>query len=123
MFSSFSSDIFSEFSDETIPSLGAGLFKSQFKNFMMGVLQDWRIIDVYRERVFEAIEFQYTDWPDPENRSARAQEFINVSSSAVLFTLGPSYNEQFNSQKFARYNWYSLYPSFSNIDANEKHSF
>ena len=46
---------------------------------MLGVLQDWRIIDVYRERVWEAIEFQYTDWPDPENRSARAQEFINVS--------------------------------------------
>ena len=87
MFSSFSScsNIFSEFSDETIPSLGAGLFKSQFKNFMMGVLQDWRIIDVYRERVFEAIEFQYTDWPDPENRSARAQEFINVSVSTLLF--------------------------------------
>ena len=51
---------------------------------MMGVLQDWRIIDVYRERVFEAIEFQYTDWPDPENRSARAQEFINVSCVPVL---------------------------------------
>ncbi len=69
-------------SDESIPRLGVGLFRNNFENFMMGVLQDWRIIDVYRERVYDAIEFQYTDWPDPENKSARAQEFINVRKRA-----------------------------------------
>ena len=34
-------------------------------------------------------------------------------------TLDPAYNGQFNSQKYARYNRYLLYPNFLNIDVND----
>ena len=30
------------------------------------------------------MEFQYTYWPDPENRTARQQEFINVRISGLF---------------------------------------
>lgn len=47
------------------------------------MMSDWRIIDVYQKRAAEAIEFQYTYWPDPDNRTARGQEFINVCITAT----------------------------------------
>jgi len=50
----------------------------------MKLMNDWRIIDVYQERAAEAIEFQYTYWPDPDNRTARGQEFINVCITVIL---------------------------------------
>jgi len=50
----------------------------------MKLMQDWKIIDVYQQRGAEAIEFQYTYWPDPDNRTARGQEFINVSVTVSL---------------------------------------
>ena len=50
---------------------------------------------------------------------------LSVSSSKTKrgsHTVGPAYNEQINSQKSARYKWYSLHPNFSNIDVNQKSS-
>ena len=41
--------------DESIIGLGAGMFKSQFEDFMMGVLLDWKVLDLHRERAYEAI--------------------------------------------------------------------
>jgi len=49
----------------------------------MKLMSDWRIIDVYQERAAEAIGFQYTYWPDPDNRTARGQEFINVCITLI----------------------------------------
>ena len=48
---------------------------------MLTMLRDWEIEEMYVERAWEAIEFQYTYWPDPENRTARTQEFIHVSEN------------------------------------------
>ncbi len=31
------------------------MFKSQFEDFMMGVLLDWKVLDLHRERAYEAI--------------------------------------------------------------------
>jgi len=64
--------------DRTIEGLRGGVSTKVFGQFLMNLMQDWRIIDVYQERAAEAIEFQYTYWPDPDNRTARGQEFINV---------------------------------------------
>jgi len=50
----------------------------------MKLMSDWRIIDVYQKRAAEAIEFQYTWWADPDNRTARGQEFINVCITATV---------------------------------------
>lgn len=67
------------FSDESVRGLEGGIFPEVFKEFVLEVLTDWKVIDVYRERVYESIEFQYTYWPAPENKTARGQEFVNVS--------------------------------------------
>ena len=56
-----------------------GLLRDSFRAFVLELMKNWLIIDVYQERALDAIEFQYTFWPDPENRTARGQEFINVS--------------------------------------------
>ena len=66
--------------DASVKGLEGGIFPETFKEFVIQMLEDWKIIDVYRVRAFEAIEFQYTFWPDPDNRTARGQEFINVSA-------------------------------------------
>jgi len=50
----------------------------------MKLMSDWQIIDVYQKRGAEAVEFQYTYWPDPDNRTARGQEFINVCITTVF---------------------------------------
>lgn len=71
-------------SDNTIEGLRGGISTDAFGQFLMDLMLDWKIIDVYRERAAEAIEFQYTYWPDPDNRTARGQEFINVSITALL---------------------------------------
>ena len=55
--------------------------KEEFEVYVNGLLRDWNIQPDWRERVMEAIEFQYTYWPEPDNRTARGQEFINVSNS------------------------------------------
>ena len=55
-----------------------------FKSYVQRLVEDWLVQEDYRSRAYEAIEFQYTYWPDPENSSARTQEFINVS-----ITTGP----------------------------------
>jgi hypothetical protein len=65
--------------DKSVPGLEGGIFSEKFREFVLEVLTDWKVIDVYRERVAEAIEFQYTYWPAPENKTARGQEFINVN--------------------------------------------
>ena len=54
-----------------------------FGQFLMKLMSDWQIIDVYQRRAAEAVEFQYTYWPDPDNRTARGQEFINVCITTV----------------------------------------
>ena len=59
--------------------LCAGMFGNTFRNFVSQMLKDWRIQELWQQRAMEALEFQYTYWPDPENQTARAQEFINVS--------------------------------------------
>lgn len=73
--------------DASVKGLEGGIFTDTFKSFVINLTTDWKVIDVYRERAYEAIEFQYTYWPAPENRTARAQEFINVSTMAVPWDL------------------------------------
>ena len=74
-----------DISDNTIEGLRGGISTGAFGHFLMNLMLDWKIIDVYRQRAAEAIEFQYTYWPDPENRTARGQEFINVGIAVLLF--------------------------------------
>ena len=69
------------FLDESYPRLSGGISREDFQDFIRKFLQDWDIQDVYIDRTVEAVEFQYTYWPDPENRTARQQEFINVRTS------------------------------------------
>lgn len=66
------------FSDRSVTGLAGGISTETFQNFVNQLLVNWRIIDVYQSRAAESIEFQYTHWPDPDNRTARGQEFINV---------------------------------------------
>jgi len=72
--------------DRTIHGLRGGISTERFSQFLMDLMLDWKIIDVYRERASEAIEFQYTYWPDPDNRTARGQEFINVCIAVLCLT-------------------------------------
>ena len=74
-------------SDRTIEGLRGGISTQAFGKFLMKLMNDWKIIDVYQERAAEAIEFQYTYWPDPDNRTARGQEFINVCTAVNSYTL------------------------------------
>ena len=71
-------------SDESYPNLSGGISREDFQDFIKSFLQDWNIQDVYIDRTVEAVEFQYTYWPDPENRTARQQEFIHVSTCVNL---------------------------------------
>ena len=59
--------------------LGSGLSADKFRSFMTDQLSSWHIRDLYSDRAYESLEFQYTYWPDPGNSSARAQMFIDVS--------------------------------------------
>jgi len=68
--------------DRTVEGLRGGISTEVFGQFLMKLMSDWQIIDVYQRRAAEAIEFQYTYWPDPDNRTARGQEFINVCITA-----------------------------------------
>jgi len=72
--------------DNTIEGLRGGISTEAFERFLMKLMNDWRIIDVYQQRAAEAIEFQYTYWPDPDNRTARGQEFINVCIHTYIHT-------------------------------------
>lgn len=67
-----------EVANRTVEGLIGGISTDAFERFLMNMMKDWKIIDVYRQRAAEAIEFQYTYWPDPDNRTARGQEFINM---------------------------------------------
>jgi len=66
------------FEDRSVLGLNGGISTLTFQKFLLKMMVDWQIIDVYQDRAAEAIEFQYTYWPDPDNRTARGQEFINV---------------------------------------------
>lgn len=67
------------FVDETVRGLGAGIFEQTFQHYVTQMLKDLRVIEYYQPRVMDAVIFQYTYWAEPQNRSARTQEFINVS--------------------------------------------
>ena len=60
------------------PYLERGLLRGEQQHIIAEMIDQWEIQKVYRERVLEAVEFQYTHWPDPENNTARGQEFIHV---------------------------------------------
>lgn len=62
------------------------MFEGDFKEFLNEMLIKWKTLDIYRARVQESIEFQYTWWPNPENTTARAQEFIRVNFNNYLQT-------------------------------------
>ena len=64
--------------DDTVRGLQGGMLPQTFQTYVKRMISDWLIQDVYQDRAYEAIEFQYTYWPDPENGTARTQEFINV---------------------------------------------
>lgn len=64
--------------NRSVTGLAGGISTETFQNFVNQLLVNWRIIDVYQSRAAESIEFQYTHWPDPDNRTARGQEFINM---------------------------------------------
>ena len=65
-------------SDDTLRGLENGMLGETFKTYVSRMIDDWLVQEDYKSRAYEAIEFQYTYWPDPENSSARTQEFINV---------------------------------------------
>lgn len=65
--------------DESQPNLHRGMYRSELQDFIRQLLTDWNVQDMYIDRTIDAVEFQYTYWPDPENRTARQQEFIHVS--------------------------------------------
>ena len=67
-------------SDESFPGLEKGMAREEFETFVNNMLRNWNIQPQWRERVQEAIEFQYTYWPEPDNMTARGQMFIDVSS-------------------------------------------
>ena len=60
-----------------------GLFRVELRDFIERLLTDWQIQEVHKQRALDAVEFQYTHWPDPENNTARSQEFINVGTPAA----------------------------------------
>ena len=68
----------SPFADASVIGLCEGMFPQTFRNFTKQMMLDWRLEDLYRDRAYDALEFQYTYWADPENITARSQEFINV---------------------------------------------
>lgn len=76
--------------NESVRDLKNGIDKERFKGFVDEVLEDWKVIDIYRARAFEAMEFQYTYWPDPDNTSARGQEFINMMTD-LEYGVGMNY--------------------------------
>ena len=67
--------------------MSLGISREDFEAYVVGMLRDWEIEEMYVERAWEAIEFQYTYWPDPENRTARTQQFIHVSRLHTDYTL------------------------------------
>ena len=65
--------------DRTSPGIKRGMLKGEFRQKIDEFLRDLRVLHHYHSRVADAVEFQYTWWPDPSNNSARTQEYINVS--------------------------------------------
>ena len=55
--------------------------RNELRNFISRTLAEWQIQTQLRDRALDAVEFQYTWWADPENNTARGQEFINVSGN------------------------------------------
>ena len=70
--------------DNSFPNLHRGVVRSEMRNFITRMLNEWQIQEQLRERALDAVEFQYTHWADPENNTARGQEYINVSTSALV---------------------------------------
>ena len=75
------------FSDDSIHGLCSGMVPKTFEDFFRQLLLDWRLRDLYRERAYDALEFQYTYWPEPDNITARSQEFINVSFQQLVILI------------------------------------
>ena len=71
--------------DSSVNGLCEGLFPQEFQRFMKETMNSWQLEDIYRDRAYDAIEFQYTYWAEPENFTARSQEFINVSIFWAVF--------------------------------------
>lgn len=71
--------------DESQPNLYRGMYREELQEFIRQLLADWNIQDMFLDRTIEAVEFQYTYWPDPENRTARQQEFIHVRVKLLQF--------------------------------------
>ena len=69
------------FLDESRHNLAGGLHQAVFEDYILQLLNAWGIMDIYKMRAMEAIEFQYTYWADPSNNTARVLQFIDVSSS------------------------------------------
>ena len=67
-----------------MPNLQRGLYRQELQEFIAQLLRDWNVQEMYIERVTEAVEFQYTFWPDPENNTARQQEFIHVREYSYI---------------------------------------
>jgi hypothetical protein len=61
-----------------MPGAARGMLSSDMRSFIDRLVEEWGIQEMYKMRASEAIEFQYTYWPEPENRSARTQQFVDV---------------------------------------------
>ena len=59
-------------------TLEAGLFRTSVRKYIDAMLTDWNVADYNKERAAEAVEFHYTWWAEPDNRTAQTQEFFNV---------------------------------------------
>ena len=70
--------------DNSFPNLHRGVVRSEMRNFITRMLNEWQIQEQLRERALDAVEFQYTHWADPENNTARGQEYINVSAVVLI---------------------------------------
>lgn len=67
-----------EIANRTAGGLQGGISINQFRDFLDELVLKWKIIDVYRDRARDAIEFQYTHWADPSNTSARGMQYLDM---------------------------------------------
>ena len=78
------------------------MYRSELQDFIRQLLTDWNVQDVYIDRTIDAVEFQYTYWPDPENRTARQQEFIHVRAVNIKAV---TYDERCKTFQTIECNW------------------
>ncbi|KAL3891614.1 hypothetical protein ACJMK2_003869 [Sinanodonta woodiana] len=65
-----------------LSSLESGVTPAQYENIVNEFLWDRKIIDMLNTK--EALEFQYTYWPQPENYTMIRQELINMMSDYIF---------------------------------------